>query len=239
MTPFAPARERNMKTEHWTLNLVFALATASAAFGGDDDVAKTRNLVDNGVVSASLRDVAERPRAFLKSRFVFEGRFDKTGDVYQPFFTPFDEQSHVNFSAWPVEADLSNKEEYADVFPLLYLDRRRGQMMERLFSLARFQRFRAIGVVESVFSDRAFVEILHIEPLDTDWMPSRHLLAAFGRQGKEGAAKSAVREESLRAEPLRDAQPEEKAPPRGEATEEPTGWERTQEAGAPGQPADG
>lgn len=158
-----------------------ALAAGLGSARADDvTVNDTKNLIDDGIVSGALDRVSAQPHAFLKSRVKFEARFDKLGEIHQPFFTIFDSQTHVNFSAWDSSTDLRTADGYANTFALLYLDRRRGDQMESLFDLHKFQRFECVGVVQSVFGDKAFIEILTLKPLDRTWAPDMHKRHAFG-----------------------------------------------------------
>jgi len=156
------------------------VASLSSAWAQESTVTDTKNLIDDGILTASLNAVRAEPHAYLKSRVEFEARFDDVGAIYQTFFTIFDSQTHANFSAWDSGNELATREGYLDNCPLLYLDRRRGDAMESLFGLEKYQRFRAVGVVQSVFADKPFIEVLTVTPLDRTWANDMHKRAALG-----------------------------------------------------------
>ncbi|MBI4878954.1 MAG: hypothetical protein HY812_04735 [Planctomycetes bacterium] len=135
---------------------------------------------DDAVVCAGLNDVMAQPRAYLKTTFQFEGRFAGLGEIYQPFFTVFDEFVHANFAAWDAQNDLRAADQYAQKCSLLYLARRSGKQIENMFGLKRYQRFRATAVVQSIFGGRPFIEVIDLVPLDTHYSAETHLRAAFG-----------------------------------------------------------
>ncbi|MFG0316543.1 MAG: hypothetical protein ACF8XB_04660, partial [Planctomycetota bacterium JB042] len=165
------------------IRIAGALALASglgSAWAGDVTVKDTKNLIDDGIINGSLTKIQEQPQAFYKSRVRFEARFDKFGEIHQPFFTIFDSRTHVNFAAWDVETDLRTADGYADVCKLLYLDRRRGDEAEALFDMHKFQRFECVGVVQSIFGGQAFIEVLTLKPLDRTWAPDMHKRHTFG-----------------------------------------------------------
>ncbi len=131
------------------------------------------------ICETTLNAVRENPKAFLKTRFEFEGRFDKLGSIYQPFFTMFDDHSFINFSAWDVRNSLSTHDGFMDNWPLLYMGRRHGAQIENLVHLTKFQRFRAIGTVQSIFGGHPFIEITKITRLDLEYPRSAHRSAAM------------------------------------------------------------
>lgn len=164
------------------IRIAGALALLSGlvpAWAGDVTVKDTKNLIDDGIVDGSLTAIADKPHAYYKSRVKFVARFDKHGEIHQPFFTIFDSQTHVNFAAWDESTDLRTADGYGDVCRLLYLDRRRGDEMEALFALHKYQRFECVGVVQSVFNDQAFIEVLTLKPLDRTFAPDMHKRSAL------------------------------------------------------------
>jgi len=112
---------RNMKH---AIRIAGALALLSGlvpAWAGDVTVKDTKNLIDDGIVDGSLTAIADKPHAYYKSRVKFVARFDKHGEIHQPFFTIFDSQTHVNFAAWDESTDLRTADGYGDVCRLLRL----------------------------------------------------------------------------------------------------------------------
>jgi len=123
---------------------------------------------DRQPTRATLAQVQAQPQAFLDTPFEFEGRFHRLGQIYQPFYTQFDAFSFCNFTAWDTGRDLSVRENFNDHFATLYLSRQmRASSLEELVELAPYQRFKATGIVRSVFAGHAFVEVLEVDACDT------------------------------------------------------------------------
>ena len=143
----------------------------------------TAQAADDAVVPASLNDVRTQPRAYLKTTFEFEGRFSNHGEIFQVFFTKFDDHLYSNFAAWDVRNKLADYDQNADRSALLYLNRHSGEQMETLFKLAKYQRFRATAKVESIFGGRAFIEVIDLIALDEQLEPSAHAKKALVQCG--------------------------------------------------------
>ncbi len=115
----------------------------------------------------SLLAVRAQPDAWLNTPITFEARFHRLGEVYQPFFTPFDSFSFGNFAAWDVSQDLNSKEGFLDHCATLYVDREmKARTMQDVAELATYERFEATGVVRAVFAGKPFIEITKIEPCE-------------------------------------------------------------------------
>lgn len=162
-----------MTVNTWLMGAAFAVSAAVPALAQDC-----------ALVHAHLDAVREQPQSYFGTKFQFEGRFQKLGEIYQPFFTRFDHSRYMNFSAWDVGQKLADREEFLDSWPLLYVDRIRGPAIESLGGLERFQRFKATGIVQSVFDGKAFIEVLDIVPLDCCWTCEQHCTAALKAAGR-------------------------------------------------------
>lgn len=140
-----------------------AISLLACALGGSA-LAEIRD-----AVPASLNAVRAQPSAYLNSEIEFEGRFARTSEVYQPFYTMFDSFSYENFTAWDAANDLGDKAQYLDSCPTLYVHRKMGEAVEEMNKLLPHQRFKAHAVVRSVFGGHAFIEVVRLERLDCDW----------------------------------------------------------------------
>ncbi len=148
-----------MRSTKW-----FAIALAGGlAFAGD--VARAD---DDAVVScccANLDEVIAQPQAYLWTKFCFEGSFARMSEIYQPFFTRFDNYDYANFTAWDGRRDPKTKADFMESFPLLYVNRRSGDQIETVFCLKQFQRFRATAVVQNIFDGKPFIEVIDVVPI--------------------------------------------------------------------------
>ena len=115
----------------------------------------------------TLDALRAQPDAWLNAPITFEGRFHRLGEVYQPFFSPFDSFSFQNFAAWDVSSDLNSKDVFLDHCATLYVDREMmSPTMRSLSELKPYQRFTATGVVRAVFAGKPFIEVTKVEPHD-------------------------------------------------------------------------
>ncbi len=177
---------------------------------------------DDAVVCANLNDVMAQPGAYLKTKFQFEARYVGLGEIYQPFFTVFDEFVHANFAAWDVRNDLRAPDQYAQKCSLLYIARRSGKQVESVFGLKKYQRFRATAVVQSIFAGHAFIEVIDVVPLDTHYSAEHHQRVAFGQtpppkkpwrpwSSCSARAQAPAREQAVAATPAAAPRPERTA----------------------------
>lgn len=141
---------------------------------------------DRPFARTTLSEVRTQPEAWLNTPIVFEARFHALGEIFQPFYTPFDSFSFANFSAWDVSQAMTSQEQFLDHCPTLYVDRRmKAKTMQRLAHLSPFQRFEAKGYVRQVFNGRPFIEVVEIKPHKSWrfwWTPDDHREDAFGRR---------------------------------------------------------
>lgn len=133
---------------------------------------------EEAVVKTTLAAVQAQPHAFYKTSFEVEARFDKLAEIYQPFFTVFDDHRHVNFAAWDTGRNLALRSEFVGSCPLLYMQRQKADAIENLFALKRFQRFKAVGTVQSIFGGHAFIEFSDLIPLDQEMCEKEHFAQA-------------------------------------------------------------
>ena len=178
-------------------SLLLTLCAATPTFAADD-----------AIVPATLNDVRAQPRTYLKSTFEFEGRFSNHSEIFQPFFTMFDDHLFTNFTVWDVNNNLANYDEYRNSFALLYLNRHKGEQMETLFKLGKYQRFRATGVVRSIFAGRPFIEVIDIVALDVQYTPQAHAHAALTHARGEIAQSAPARPEHDPVAQAEQPQPE-------------------------------
>lgn len=141
---------------------------------------------DRPTAETTLSAVRAQPEAWLNTPIEFEARFHRFGELYQPFYTPFDSFSFANLSAWDVSQSVGSQEQFLDHCPTLYVDRRmKAKTMKRVSDLAPYQRFKAVGVVRQVFAGRPFIEITDLRPIGwwKFWRDADdHREEAFGRR---------------------------------------------------------
>ncbi len=165
---------------------------------------------DDAVVScccANLDDVRAQPQAWLWTKFCFEGQFAHLSEIYQPFFTRFDNYDYANFAAWDSRREPSTAQsDFMESFPLLYVNRRAGNQIETLFCLKQFQRFRATAVVQNIFDGKPFIEVIDIVPIGccccADGSTCSHLLVP-----KKSCDHGTAMSDDSRSGPVASAEP--------------------------------
>ncbi len=112
-----------------------------------------------------LRDVIENPRKWKGKEIVFDCYFHEVSDFYNPYYTRFLPAQYVNFSAWPANARLWNKEEYSNSFHFLFLEKDHKRFGE-LVGTKKFARLRIRGYVQNTFKNVPWIEVRAIEVID-------------------------------------------------------------------------
>ncbi len=110
--------------------------------------------------AVSLADVMRGPRAYRDRMITFFAVFH-TADgefKYYPTNTPFSEQRHVNFSAWPDGAVVWSEKGFKNDLPFLYLRRTHAQRTQ-LLRLPAFTRIEVTGKVREIVSQRPAIEV--------------------------------------------------------------------------------
>ena len=80
--------------------------------------------------------------------------------VYQPYFTSFNAEKFLNFTAWYDGAPIWEKRSFLDdEFPYLYLPRNHAQRDE-LLRIPSFTRIEVTGKVKDVYRQRPWIEVL-------------------------------------------------------------------------------
>ena len=164
--------------------IVSALSLAMVALtGGIGGVPGTADAKDRPPVNTTLSALRAQPDAWVNTPITFEARFHRLGEIFQPFYTPFDSFSFGNFAAWDMDAQLDQEGPFVDHCPTLYVDRQmKAKTMKCVAELKPYQRFRATGIVRSVFAGRPFIEVTSIEPCDWWrfwWTDKDHVAEAF------------------------------------------------------------
>lgn len=112
----------------------------------------------------SLSKIVETPFAFQDVDVELEVQFRSVGTVGNPYYTPFEVGSHLNFVVWADDAALWKKPAHDASFPFMFISRRH-QGCQMLLKARSYDRFRVTGRVSSVFRGRPWIEVRGIEAL--------------------------------------------------------------------------
>lgn len=115
--------------------------------------------------TVSLAQIVKNPTAFRDLDVTFVIQFQGLGTIENPFYTKFEKDRFMNFSAWADETPLWQKEEFKKNFNYLFVDRM-AKETEILANARTYQRFLVVGRVESVFRGQPWIEVKGMKALD-------------------------------------------------------------------------
>jgi tetratricopeptide (TPR) repeat protein len=112
----------------------------------------------------TLDQVLAEPHAYRNIDISFVVQFNSIGSIDNPYYTRFERDHYVNFSAWGDPAHLWRRSVYKASFPYLFMSRISKQSKD-LLRANRYQRFVVAGRVASVFRGQPWIEVMGIKPL--------------------------------------------------------------------------
>lgn len=112
-----------------------------------------------------LADILKTPRAYKGLDVSFVVQFNAVGSLDNPFYTKFEKDQYVNFSAWGDEARLWVKSEYKGDYPYLFIDRIKKDS-QTILNAKSYDRFLVTGRVESIFRGKPWIEVKGLKPLE-------------------------------------------------------------------------
>ena len=122
-----------------SLGLSLALAPSLVAGGGSDTVPKGK------VIHTSLEKIRASPAAYKNVWVSFPLQFASVGQIQNPFFTQFVPSAYTNFYGWTDEQTIWRREQYEDLFGLLFISKENKQA-EDLYGLKVFDRLVVTGI---------------------------------------------------------------------------------------------
>ncbi|MFQ5845872.1 MAG: tetratricopeptide repeat protein, partial [Planctomycetota bacterium] len=131
---------------------VLTAATPAAAEGWFKELGDAKKV--------TLRDLMRAPHDYLDVPVRFKVYFHRRGDSFNPYFTRFDEEMYVNFSAWPFDARLYEKRDFQRSYPFFFMLR----VNPGTKKLRRYERMEALevdGYVRDVFKGQPWIEVVH------------------------------------------------------------------------------
>jgi len=115
--------------------------------------------------AVSLADVIRGPRAYRDRTITFFCVFHTADGAfkYYPPNTPFSEQRHLNFSAWPDGAPVWEEATFKSDLPFLYL-RRANSQRAALVRLPAYTRIEITGKVRDLVRGKPAIEVFSFRP---------------------------------------------------------------------------
>lgn len=154
----------------------FVLALALPSFAGPESW--WSDVLDHETVP--LAKILENPAGFRGLEVAFVMQFHRLGTIDNPFYTPFEKESYVNFSCWGDEMPLWDKDVYKNDFPYLFVER--NTELSQMITKARlYDRMVVVARIEAIFRGKPWIEVVSIEPLEESMTEPAlvHLVKAF------------------------------------------------------------
>ncbi|MCA9320147.1 MAG: hypothetical protein KDB53_05405, partial [Planctomycetes bacterium] len=139
------------------LGVVLAAAPAFANGGWWDDVYDQKTV--------PLETILANPVAFRGMDVAFVVQFHQLGSIENPYYTPFEKESYINFSVWSDGAALWDKGAYEKDFPYLFIDRMESES-KTMLQARMYDRFIITGRVESIFRGKPWIEVVGLKALE-------------------------------------------------------------------------
>lgn len=139
-----------------TLGLTLAITPALEAGGGHPQ---------GKVVQTTLSKIRKAPNAFKNVWVSFPIQFVSLGKVENPFFTKFVPQSFGNFYCWADEQQIWDRDQYEDVFGLMFMAKENDKLRE-IYKMKVYQRVLVTGIVCNTFQGEPWIEITDFDALD-------------------------------------------------------------------------
>lgn len=141
-----------------TVLLAAMIARPAAANNGWwDDVYEQKTV--------SLEQILKDPVAYRGLEVSFIVQFHRLGTIDNPYYTPFEKERYLNFSAWSDEAALWEKKVYKADFPYMFIDRM-AKETAIIVKSRTYDRYLITGRVESIFRGKPWIEVVAFKKLE-------------------------------------------------------------------------
>jgi len=136
------------------------VSTLLAEVGSAQDASGTIDSTPKPTTIAMLRKNAS---AFKNVCVTFTGQFMSLGNVHNPFFTRFTRSDYVNFAMWGDNQKIWEESEYGNPLGTLFVSKKVGEeLLDKLYTLQRYQRLEIVGIVHHVFQGEPWIEVMSI-----------------------------------------------------------------------------
>ena len=124
-----------------------------------------RNLV-GPFIEVPMKDVIANPTAYKFLNVRFDAILNKVGEKgFIPFWTTFEAEKYLAFSAWPGDAKLWQVEERGRSHPLFFVDKG-GPNVPDLVGAGRFSLVRISGTVMGDYELKAWIDVNRVEVIE-------------------------------------------------------------------------
>lgn len=113
-----------------------------------------------------MKTVLENATAYKFVDVRFDAILNKVGEKgFIPFWTTFEGERFISFSAWPGDAKLWQADERAGSHPLLFV-KKNGPNVAELLNAGRFSVVRISGTVMGDYELKAWIEVNRVEVIE-------------------------------------------------------------------------
>jgi tetratricopeptide (TPR) repeat protein len=115
----------------------------------------------------NLKTVLAAPSAYKFLDVRFDAILNRVGEkAFIPFWTTFNTERYISFSAWPADAKLWQSDDRARSHPLFFVDKS-GANIAELVAAGRFSLVRISGRVMGDYELKAWFEVNRIEVIES------------------------------------------------------------------------
>lgn len=107
---------------------------------------------------AYLSDILKNPQAWQDIPVRIPVRFNHVGNIYTPFFTQFNSEQYINFSAWDVQTHVWDKEGFANDYAYFYIEKDVPELKSFL-KLKTFDTISVLAKVSGIFRQKPAIRI--------------------------------------------------------------------------------
>ena len=117
-------------------------------------------------VDVPMKDVVANASAYKHVNVRFDAILNRVGEKgFVPFWTTFESERYLSFSAWPGDAKLWIPEERGRAHQLFFVDKKGANIFD-LVQAPRFSVVRISGTVMGDFELKAWIEVNRIEVIE-------------------------------------------------------------------------
>lgn len=124
--------------------------------------------------SVSLERIRQNPEVYQNVHVKFRILLNRVGEIWSPFYSPFDFGNYVGFSGWEPDESIWTKRGIVNDFPFLFISNYHEDI-EKVLEVPRFSLLEIKGTVSSSFSNKAWIEIRQVRILKKKMMTKKSL----------------------------------------------------------------
>jgi tetratricopeptide (TPR) repeat protein len=119
-------------------------------------------------IEVSMKDVLANPTGYKHVNVRFDAILNRVGEKgFIPFWTTFEAERYIAFSAWPGDAKLWQSDERARAHPLFFVNKKgNNSNVPDLVAAGRFSLVRISGTVMGDYELKPWIEVNRVEVIE-------------------------------------------------------------------------